>query len=348
MLSLPAVKLPYLAAVRFRLVLRDAVLWWRQELAPLIPQSIRSLLGASKPFRVIEVEGDEIFVTWNGQRTAVGSEQHKRADIDDALVALEIPGELIIVQVISAPAAVAKRLDEALEFLIAQYSPFELGETFASARVRQIVENGTCSIELRYAVRSDVDSVIAKVTAQGLTPDRLLLGNGSDAIELDTYKQRQRRRRRWIQIGVLASPFLCATLLAWITIERQEEALQQLRAAITNEIKLAQQRRALEEKINDRIWSVSLPAQVQSSSIRNTAVLDAISRALPEGAYLREFEIANGRGRVVIVSSQDFDPMAALNQTELVRPSDTNVVGAHAGGEKLFSVGFSVSPGRGP
>lgn len=326
------------AFFEFRSSFRSFARRARGEALALIPASVISRL--SPPHLLVSLQSQDISVTRNEKPIELGPGAILEAQ--KAWVTLCIPDDQMIISRITVPASVAGRLDDALEFLITQHTPFEPHEVVAFARPLRAQDGAACSIELRYATREDVNAAIARLSEIGLTADAVSLWDATQAVALETLKRKRLRRRRMAMLGLLLSPLLSAFVLSAALSARQQSDLAILKAALAREVANAQKRQALEAKIDEVVRLKSLPDQVEAQQVRHAAILSALARALPSDATIRDLEIANGRGRVTLVASDPFDPMEALSKTELIRPTDASVMSSTSQGERLLSVGFTI------
>jgi general secretion pathway protein L len=260
-------------------------------------------------------------------------------------IVLRFPRRSVLRLSLELPAASRANLRKAAAFELEQLSPIAPDKLYFDLDVTQ---NGPLArVELRAIKRSEVDDARALCHAAKL-------GVGAIAFEGDRREADWRAfpvdplawlRRHWrlrgAAIAAVAAALLLAGLLGAFALRNAAE-LDALQARLQDaDLQLASLHR-MERNISDLRTQIEFPA-AQKRAPLVIGVLAELSRVLPDGTWLTEFGIKDGRAHMRGLSRAPADLIAAIDQS----PRFTNaqfsapLEGAQNGSER-FELTFDV------
>jgi general secretion pathway protein L len=236
------------------------------------------------------------------------------------LVVLELPNENVVVRRIVVPAQACEFVAGIVRNQIDRLSPWHSDQAVYGFDADVHAENsGTFDVRVLIASRAVIDAAREQVAAMGLSVDRVVASRGNagsaKAVALwsrlsDVSPEYRARLHRNIGIGITATVAACIAISAWATISAssirggsEDVAVQidALRHRLQSPVSLQS---AASLPPNEREW---YEKEVSPTAV---VVIEALSRALPDTAYLTEFSLQNATLRIVGLTS-DAPPLIA-------------------------------------
>jgi general secretion pathway protein L len=240
-----------------------------------------------------------------------------------SFVILQLPADQVVSRGISVPAKARDLLPGIVRNQIERLSPWRAGQ---AAYGFDAGSNGDADLDVRVVMtsRAALDEACDRFGAIGLRVDRVVAGEGSGAdaaaVTLwsrlaDASEQNLARARRMIA-GFVAATICVATtvgLWAFIAAAAADSESEDVAARLT----------ALQRKIQGAASPPSIAALApaeRSWALKETSpvaviVLEAVSRALPDAAYLTELHLERGTLRIVGVADDAPSLIAPLEQS---------------------------------
>lgn len=236
------------------------------------------------------------------------------------LVVLEIPSENVVVRRIAVPAQAREFVAGIVRNQIDRLSPWHSDQAVYGFHTDVDADNsGTFDVRVLIASRAIIDAACEQVAAIGLSVDRVVgrCGNAGStkAVALwsrlsEVLPEYRARMHRNIGIGIAATVAACIAISTWAVISAssfrsgsEDVAVQidTLRHRLQSPVSLQS---AASLPPNEREW---YEKEVSPTAV---VVIEALSRALPDTAYLTEFSLQNVTLRIVGLTS-DAPPLIA-------------------------------------
>jgi general secretion pathway protein L len=248
------------------------------------------------------------------------------------LVLLEWPRERTVERAISAPTQALEFLQGVVRNQIDRLSPWSAAQI--AYGYSSIPAAGALEVRVRIAARSEIERVIASLGASGLVVDRVVAAGG-EGVSIWTRAERRadadRRRLRGVVGGAIGAPVaICAAVAMWATSEAsslhaQSEEFDLRAKTLQRRAQGGRGAQPVGATAAERAWSAK---ETQVSAL---CLLEALSHALPDSAYLTELQIEEGKLRIGGLA-EDAPPL----------------IGALESSGQLGEVRFSTPTTRGP
>jgi general secretion pathway protein L len=306
---------------RFRDIARRSGLadfwqWWRGELVALVPAAPRTAIARRRMRPVVVFAGDRATL-WSasveeGQPVMRPLREIAPADDADgaaAIAALATAGRTprVVLSLnpqdclrkrLTLPAALEENLIQALGYDLDRHTPFKPDELYFDARViERNPARGTIAVELAAARRTIVDPALKHIAAWGaevvaVVPEPPAAASQS-RLNLLPREMRQsrpmvRRFDIWIPVVLLAVLALAA---AAIPLWQKRSYVQELAAEASEARARAAVSENLRTQLNARIADYNLALERKYAFPGALAVVDTVSRILPDDTWLTQFEI---------------------------------------------------------
>jgi len=236
------------------------------------------------------------------------------------IVVLEIPSENVVVRRITVPVQAREFVAGIIRNQIDRLSPWHSEQTIYGFEADIDAEDST-TLDVRVLItsRTVIDAAREKITATGLSVDRVVASlckpSSSKSVTLwsrlvDVSPEYQARTRRNIGIGIVSTIAACFALSVWAVISASffRGSSEDIAVRIDTLRRQLQGPAALQSAAslppNEREW------YVKENSPSAVIVIEALSRALPDTAYLTELSLQNTTLRVVGLTS-DAPPLIA-------------------------------------
>ena len=290
--------------------------WWRGELAAVVPSRPRAAIARRRMRPVVQFASERATL-WRATLEAGSPVMQPMRDValaDDgegraAIAALPATGRAprVVVSLspleclrkrLTLPAALEENLLQALAYDLDRHTPFKADELYFDAVVvDRNVARGTISVDLAAARRTVVDPALKHVAAWGadvaaVVPEAPASANQSrlNLLPREMRKARPLLRRfdLWIPLLLIAAMALAAVA---IPVWQKRHYLQQL-SAETNEARAkAAVSENLRAQLNQRVADYNFALERKYAFPGALAVVDTVSRILPDDTWLTQFEI---------------------------------------------------------
>jgi general secretion pathway protein L len=236
------------------------------------------------------------------------------------IVVLEIPSENVVVRRIAVPVQAREFVAGIIRNQIDRLSPWHSDQAVYGFETDVDAEDpATLDVCVLIASRAVIDAVREQIMAIGLSVDRVVASwfnaGSAKAVTLwsrlvDVSPEYQARTRRNIGIGIAATISACVVLGAWAMIsaslirDRSEDVAARIDTLRRQLQAPATLQSAASLPPNEREW------YDKETSPSAVLVIEALSRALPDTAYLTELSLQNTTLRIVGLTS-DAPPLIA-------------------------------------
>jgi general secretion pathway protein L len=244
-------------------------------------------------------------------RTAVSADISRA--VHNSFVVLEFPADKVVMRRITVPAQARKFLSGVIRNQIERLSPWPLNEVvYGFAAEAGTADAAVVEVRILMAARTDVDAARQDLAGLGLPVDRIVArGSDTEATDdvtgsvtlwsrlADTSRERLDGAARAIGIGIAASVTACVILSLWAFASA---------ASIRNESEeIAIRSKVLQRQVQTGRTASSMasipPAErawlTKETSISSVIVIEALSRALPESAYVTEIHLEKENLRIM-------------------------------------------------
>jgi general secretion pathway protein L len=308
--------------------------WWLGELRALYEDAARRLEAASGA--TITIEAGERYWILRQRGRSVGQIDWGQEDLalaQDALraaltptrrrraVVVEIPPECVLSKIVSLPAGAHRELERILEFEIGRHFPFPAERVFFRHRTLPRGAAGGESglaVEIVAVPRETVGAIVDELAAVGVRPSGISVISASSeaplflpASVLGVPAKGSLNRSLAIAVGLLA-----VTALASWPIAQQVRlgAIEQEIASLKPRAEAALHAREQQRKDADRSTAI---LRLRAGRPALVAILDALTRELPDGSWLLSLSI---NGREVVLDG--LSPSAATIALALERSAN--------------------------
>ena len=259
---------------------------------------------------------------------AGGSTDVSRA-AQNRFVVLEFPADKVVMRRITVPAQARKFLAGVIRNQIERLSPWPAnGVVYGFAAEAGAGDAAIVEVRILMAARTDVDAARQDLAALGLPVDRIVArGSDTEAVDeshgpvtlwsqlADTSPDRLASVVRAIGIGIAASVTVSLLLGSW--------ALSA--ASIRDESEeVAARSRALQRQVHTGRTAASMasipPAErawlLKETSISSVILIEALSRALPDSAYVSEIRLEKESLRIMGLAGDAPALLAPLERSD--------------------------------
>ncbi len=295
--------------------------WWLGELAAMLPARLRDRRIQRQ---AVLLTAAEAVVTRDGAELG---RFHDRRDLARALagpVALRLPPGRAVRRMVPLPAAAEDNLRQVLAFEMDRQTPWAAADVVYACRVvarepaRRRIE-----AEMVVAPRVVVEEALALARRWGVTPDTVEAGEAA-AGGLDLLPPGSRRRRDWagrLSAAVVALAVLGVAAAGLAGIDRRRDAARQLGAQAAALEGRAREAAELRRRLDREDADARFLASRKSAFPPMVAVIDELTRVLPDNAWIGQLEVAGGGIEVI-----GWSPSA----TEVVRRMEEAALFHHA------------------
>ena len=335
--------------------------WWGAELSALLPGGLALVLGVSPEILLLIPEGDDFTVCLfrHGRLHPMGLlsqspvhaqlTQRQEAGVE---CALRIPQELGLRR--QAPLAVSalSKGFEAVSGEIERQTPFAPDQVYLGYEVEDRPDaRGRVMANLALVPCETADAFLGKLARAGITPDRITLAEDRAESPGDTVHILKTRRKTpppKFMLGTVAALAILALVSPYV---RNGVTLASLRTELAAAQRLAAGDAAHRRANRDAQGQLNELASRRAGRPPVIAVLDALSRSLPDTAHLAQFELSGQRLTLQGVARSASDLIAPLEALAFAAKVEFSapVLRDPASGLEQFqlSLAFSASPASG-
>lgn len=304
-------------SARWLQMVKNFLHWWATELVDMLPQSLRQRLHAEAKELYVDVRQNEVrlLVSYRGSISELGSFSlisTSGQPIDDQLgrvlrdhgkeyrrTIVRLGDEHTLHHQVRLPGVATENLEQVLSFEIDRYTPFSRNDVYFDFEIDGRNSNQkTVCVDLFCAPRTIIDPLLDQLQRYALVPQTVRpspesIQGTSDSINLlASDEQRTRPDTRNRPLKLLA--YLAVLLLAldfYLPLSNKSNEVTQLEARlgkISTKSESVLALRSLRDQIANDIHRVLQEKQSQPSAL---ALLDELSRIIPDNTWLTRFEL---------------------------------------------------------
>ena len=297
--------------------------WWGSQLAACLPPRWRALVEERSESLLLDLRESEI-VVWReraGNATEYGriprslpaeaqtaEFRRLREAIDDPAVrtVLCIPADRVLQRNLNLPAAAEDNLRQVLAFEMDRQTPFKADQIYFDSRVLGRDASGrNLQVELVLLPRARLDQEIGALPPGAAALDavdswRTTAGSGRRHINLLPLERRARRRdiRLPLNLGLAALAVILLFVNMDESLTNRAAAVEAMRAEVEKSNTEAKQVAALRKTLTDSISGANFLGDKKRNGPLTVALLDDLSRRLPEDTYLERLQLENGEAQL--------------------------------------------------
>jgi general secretion pathway protein L len=315
----------HLARLRTRLAktpLPGFFTWWGRQLVACLPPRWRALIEERSESLLLDLRENEI-VVWRERadkeieygriarnlppEAQIAEFLRLRAAIDDPSVrtVLCIPPERVLQRNLSLPAAAEENLRQVLAFEMDRQTPFKADQIYFDSRVLGRDAGGrNLQVELVLLPRAQLDQELAALpSASGLDAvDSWQTTPGAGRRHINLLPAERRSRRRNMRLPLNLGLAALAVILLFVNMDEsltnRAAAVESMRAEVEKSNNEAKQVAALRKTLSDSIAGANFLSDKKRNGPLTVALLDDLSRRLPEDTYLERLQIENGEAQL--------------------------------------------------
>lgn len=276
--------------------------WWGRELLALLPPRLALFLGLAREFVLLTPEDGNysVYRLVGGASSRIGlltsaktMESLRRYCASGAECVLRIPSSMGLRRTASIAVSALPRGFDAVAGEIERQTPFASDQVYLGYQVDKTIDSrGRVLAHLSLAPCASVDAMLRALSDSGVVPDRVTLGEEvndnapGDTVHILAARRAATAPKFWLGctailfFAALASPFLHHAM----TLSHIENELAQARQASLSA-------GARNDAIADARSNINWLAEWRGQRPPLTALLNSVSAALPDTAYLAQFEL---------------------------------------------------------
>jgi general secretion pathway protein L len=328
--------------------LRDGWDWWVGELAAMVPDRLRRRL-AGRPELSAERRADGGYQITRAGRLVMAAPLARSRPLR---VTLQLPRDQVLVRELDLPAMTERDLRRLVSLDIDRLTPFRPEAVYLDLAV--LGAGGTPALRrvaVAVVLRDDAARALQAARAAGLDPAALSISGAPAEFDFlpqarqgrDAGRAGRARAWAWGVVVLLALANIAAAVL------RDVAATGELREAVSADQFRLQQVLRLRKSVQDEDArrAVLRSERAQGEPLH---VLDAVTRATPDGAWVQRLSWTPSAVRLVGYRQETVDVAAALRRSPLfkaVRDSMPNPAQRSSNGQP-FDVTADVVQERGP
>jgi len=312
--------------------------WWGGALASWLPASWRALFGLARDRLLLSRDGDSLQLrvqTLDGLRD-LGRVPWHADDGDDPLSRLLtpsvaelprwglLPAAAGLRRRVLLPAAAADRLRDVLAFEIDRQTPFAADAVYFDARVLERRSDGQIQAELVAVPKAALDAMLAGLGTPATTLAGVdMVDEAGKPLQVNLLPTQRRQRaadpsRRWNWI-LAAAALLALAVGMWQVLDNRRAAAdafeREVAARADDARRVAQQR----QQLLDLVEGAAFLERARAGRPTAIAVIDELSRRLPDGAHLEKMSMEGGQLQLIGFSSEAPQLVQRLENSKLWR-----------------------------
>lgn len=342
--------------------------WWGGELAFLVPERLRQLLG-SKRARLILSKADEglevVYVDAEGERDLgrftldeAGSGQRERLfaetpTLSDAALLLRLLPEQSLQKIVKLPAAAEENLTQVMAFEMDRLTPFKADQVYFGVRVlEKLPETRQIKVELALTPRQKLDPVLDELVTCGWRPERVIVGPEAAGGGQDLLPEKFRvRKSKLPQIlnAVSAATFVLLVLaLLLLPVLMNRALMLELQQDVKTAGNIAKKVESLREDVQKQESETGFLAAKKRTEPVMVDMLNELTRVIPDQTSLYGLQY---RDRKLVIQGRS---PAASSLIELIEASPyfkntsfvSPVIKDIASGQERFQIASEAVNGR--
>jgi general secretion pathway protein L len=281
--------------------------WWGRELLALLPPRFALFLGLVHAYILLAQEDGNysVYRLLGGTSSKIGPlpsaetvQRLKRYRASGAEFILRIPPSMGLRRTASIAVSALPRGFDAVAGEIERQTPFAPDQVYLGYRVDKTVDSrGRVLAHLSLAPCASVDAMLRALSDSGVVPDRVTLGEEAsdnapgDTVHILTARPAGGVPKFWL--GCTAILFLVALVSPFL---RQAMTLSKIENALVQARQASLSANGQKDAVADARSNINWLAEWRGQRPPVTALLNSLSAALPDTAYLAQFELT---GRIL-------------------------------------------------
>jgi general secretion pathway protein L len=288
--------------------LRSFWRWWSGELIELLPENLQRAIAQRQQKLYIEVDDGKLLLSLGNR---VAQREILRLALDDTDVENEdiprevqqtillLPADKVLAKRISLPSAAEENLREVLGFEMDLHTPFEASDVYYDYTVvGRDTTRGNVTVDLVYAPRDAVDTLVDGASAFGMTTDIVTCRRRDNAnLQPVNLLPRDKRRARRLDVKNLnlgLTALLAVLVVAAITIPivQKNRALEALEAQVQAAAAEAREGAELRRDLEKMAAASQFLVEKKASDVMIVEIIDEISRILPDHTWIARLDLS--------------------------------------------------------
>jgi len=324
----------------FRGVAAELLSEWRHELAGFARETFATRLARGGQLVLISIEATQVRVSLvSGDSVhevgrASGTDENGAREVSSLLaaselvprgttdIAIELPDADVLRRRFELPAASRSTLARAIPFELERLSPIEQDRLYFDFHILETAKaKKQVELELRIVKRSAVDSAIALARSAGLRVGAIRFeGDPREAdwrsFPLDRSAWLRLKWRQWNVLVLAAAAIALGFAVIFAAYLRGVAAAD----ALSTEVETAGERAAIVHRLAHQIEDVRAQIEFPLAQKRAPfllAILLEVTRVLPEGTWLTEFELDGSKVHILGFSKSASDVVGVIDRSPL-------------------------------
>ncbi|WP_017463840.1 PilN domain-containing protein [Dyella ginsengisoli] len=314
--------------------------WWGGELRALLPVRMRQTLASGADWHLLEHRDGHwsvrragepgLLAQWPDDGDPTIQQQALRqalaaVDPQDLRLALCLPASAGLRRTLALPLAARDNLAQVVGFEIDRQTPFRAEQVATDVReLARPVGEGRFAVELIALPRTTLDPLLERLAALRIRVDAVDLLDGDARVGANLLPPAQRprrvdpRARMNLALGAACVVMVGLVLGQWLHNRRL--ALDAMQAQVDAMHGEAQQVALLRQQLQDNAGAAGFLARKKKDTVPVLALLDELTRRLPDSAWLERFSIdSNGHLGFQGQATQAAKLVDALKDDPLIR-----------------------------
>lgn len=326
------------ASTQIRSAIAGFFAWWLGELGAFVPDLVKKWVQKSKDRLVLDMANGAVIVRRKGK----GSDREiGRLDPDESgglsrlisareLARLEtvlnLPASVALRRRFTLPLAAAENIREVMRFEMDRQTPFTAEQVYFDCRVlSRDTEKRQVDVELTACPRDEVDAKIRSAKLLGAVPTAIEIVRNSTGTERPVHIAIGAEEpggpgvteRLTVALAIIA--LVLAATAIYLPLERKRLAAEALEAQVAEAKTVAEETARLRQQFDQRLKSSGYLATLKRETAPVVAILDEITRLLPDDTWLNQLQVTSGeirlsgfsRGSSAIIAGIERSPMFA-------------------------------------
>lgn len=315
--------------------------WWGAALASWLPASWRAVFGLARDRLLLARDGDNLLlrvqtldsvrelgrVPWPADASPDAGDPLSRL-LTQSIAELPrwwlLPSTAGLRRRVLLPAAAAERLRDVLVFEIDRQTPFAADAVYFDARIIERRGDGQLQAELVAVPKATLDGVLAGLGAPASTLAGVdIADDDGKPLQVNLLPTQRRQRvadpsRRWNWILAALALFAIAAGL-WQILDNRRDAADAFEANVTAQADSARRVAQQRTQLLDLTEGAAFLERTRSGRPTAIAIVDELSKRLPDGTYLEKLSLENGQLQLIGFSSEVSQLVQRLEGSKLWR-----------------------------
>ena len=316
--------------------------WWTEQLAGCLPGWLRGAFRGGQSGLVVDFGDRDAFLQHDdgkalhpiGQFNFLDKEPDSQrktvrkmlaaARVTPASAVVRLAASQVLRRKVELPSATAENLREVLSFEMDRHTPFKAKEVYFDYRIGGAnPQTDRISIDLAVVPRATAERTMERVSAWGLNVGELGFSEGSaygspffKLVAADRTRAGETMARSLTLVLALAACLLLAAVF-YFPLEQKRDRLAALEARLAEVRAAAVESNDLKKRVDAMLAQSEFLVGLKSSTPSVTALLDEVTKRLPDNTWVIQF---GRRGASLVVAGYSAKPsslISLLEQSEL-------------------------------